>query len=758
MAGPDDTQYEEDDVPSAPSGTPTVPSRGSRYTVADPSGPLSGALSRYYKSGRDEQAILDEAIKNLLTRREERDALPLLAMASGFLQPTRAGSFAESAGAGLQQAIGPLQAEKARRDALTQHALQYRLLRSKIDQEMAKTALTVAQKMPMFSAPMTGDETPSPTGGQPGKVSSLFDAPEQYKPIVMAASQKHGTPPELINVTNWNESRWNPKAWAPNDQGPGKGGGGLGGWGKDIAEARGFDVFDPKASIEHTAQVMKEYATKYGGNWMLARLAYGWGSGNVDKWLAAGADPNKIPEGAKTWLPRTAFGIEDEKAARAAFPKVAGMLRPGPIQMPWASVQQASLPTSDTGAGDEKPPPGGPQVAQAIPGAPPQYDQGAKPPAGSGWRQKLNPDGSEYIKNGLRYWYRPAPNGGFEVQSQPIKPPTDTTGAGDTKTVVVQDPNDGKWYHVTVKGGRKVGLAPPPATSEEGKPETKEVDITPDEDLSKRFNLPRTPGRYSITRDRSGAIINAERLGDIVTTDQKKGVEPPPKWGTQEHRDNAAGLGVPMQTIDPYARMSPKTSEQAKLNDRNKAEKMLNERTKEMQAWEKAQQDVDRFIELNKDVPTGGMGLESLGTRAAVSLGVSGEKSSEMNRISNKLARAVRTEVEDKGAVSDYDARMFKQSTLGLDVPYETNVQVGKAIKTFNQQKIDKTAFYEAYLGAHGNLSEAEQAWRRYMAANPIFDPKQPGKYVLNPNRQNWDEYFRASGPGGRQIVPFKKD
>ncbi|MBX3502791.1 MAG: transglycosylase SLT domain-containing protein [Alphaproteobacteria bacterium] len=162
-----------------------------------------------------------------------------------------------------------------------------------------------------------------------GSAGGVYTVPSQFAPDVDAAAAKHGVPKALLASTIWNESRWNPNARNRNDQGPGVDSVGLGQWGEQWARARGFDPKDPKASIEHTAQAMKQYADKYGGNWLLARLAYGWGPGNVDKWLAAGGDPEKIPDGAKVWLPRTAFGIADDREARAAFPRIADKLKPG---------------------------------------------------------------------------------------------------------------------------------------------------------------------------------------------------------------------------------------------------------------------------------------------------------------------------------------------------------------------------------------------------------------------------------------------
>lgn len=178
------------------------------------------------------------------------------------------------------------------------------------------------------AAPDPSTSAPAPSGG-------VFDVPEPYRAAVAAASQRYGIPESVLASTFWNESRWDPQAVAPGDQrgtvNPDTGkpydSVGIGQWGEQWARARGFDPRDPMASIEQTAAVMKEYADKYGGNPLMARLAYGWGPGNVDAWIKGGADPERLPDGAKVWLPRTAFGIADDRQARAAFDQIVPLLR-----------------------------------------------------------------------------------------------------------------------------------------------------------------------------------------------------------------------------------------------------------------------------------------------------------------------------------------------------------------------------------------------------------------------------------------------
>lgn len=49
----------------------------------------------------------------------------------------------------------------------------------------------------------------------------------------------------------------------------------------------------------------------------------------------------------------------------------------------------------------------------------------------------------------------------------------------------------------------------------------------------------------------------------------------------------------------------------------------------------------------------------------------------------------------------------------------------------------------ENYLSANGHLRGANQAWKRYLNDNPIFDPIADTKtFKLNENRMSWQDYF----------------
>lgn len=69
------------------------------------------------------------------------------------------------------------------------------------------------------------------------------------------------------------------------------------------AKQYGIDPFNPREASrgmnEHVHHLMKKY-----GDPQLVAIAYNWGEGNTNKWLARGADPSKLPKETQTYLSR----------------------------------------------------------------------------------------------------------------------------------------------------------------------------------------------------------------------------------------------------------------------------------------------------------------------------------------------------------------------------------------------------------------------------------------------------------------------
>jgi Transglycosylase SLT domain len=61
------------------------------------------------------------------------------------------------------------------------------------------------------------------------------------------------------------------------------------------AKQYGIDPMDMNQALPAAAKMTSSLLKHYGGDQRLAAMAYNWGQGNVDKWLATGADPSKVP-------------------------------------------------------------------------------------------------------------------------------------------------------------------------------------------------------------------------------------------------------------------------------------------------------------------------------------------------------------------------------------------------------------------------------------------------------------------------------
>ncbi|MBP2311878.1 lytic transglycosylase domain-containing protein [Azospirillum soli] len=200
----------------------------------------------------------------------------------------------------------------------------------------------------------------------------------------------------------------------------------------------------------------------------------------------------------------------------------------------------------------------------------------------------------------------------------------------------------------------------------------------------------------------------------------------------------AASLGVPLADADPFAdpRLSAKGKENLKLAYTKAAEKRWAELgDQEAQARQRIA-DMERFKELNGKVGSGG--VYSLPGAGAVA-GALDSDVAEMRAITARIAPQMRA--PGSGATSDFDAKQFERATVGIDKPKEANEAIANAGLAAAKLTLDRGAFERAYFDANGHLQGADRAWRRYLEANPIFDPK--GKdFALNANRKDWRDFF----------------
>jgi hypothetical protein len=120
----------------------------------------------------------------------------------------------------------------------------------------------------------------------------------------------------------------------------------------------------------------------------------------------------------------------------------------------------------------------------------------------------------------------------------------------------------------------------------------------------------------------------------------------------------------------------------------------------------------------------------------------------EMESISSLLTPQMRQGMP--GAASDRDVAMFANATVGINRPKEINDNLIAGMSARFENASDRQSFMEEFLTQNKHLNGAEQEWRGYLEANPIFDPDPAleGQYALNKSRQGYKEYFSSGGQG----------
>lgn len=221
----------------------------------------------------------------------------------------------------------------------------------------------------------------------------------------------------------------------------------------------------------------------------------------------------------------------------------------------------------------------------------------------------------------------------------------------------------------------------------------------------------------------------------------------------QETADGAVGpgrggpvLGVPVPTVLPWANQSnPKDANKVKAKEIERGGKEIEKDVDAARKEDATAQAAARFLELNKNVATGGV-TDKFGVGRWVNS--MGSDYAEMEAITAKLAPGMRE--PGSGSTSDFDGKQFERATVGVDKPKATNENIARAMIARAQQSKDYADFRQTYLEQNGTLQGADRYWKEYVNANPIFDKTKPGSYELNRDRKNWAEHFK----GGKAAAP----
>jgi soluble lytic murein transglycosylase-like protein len=118
---------------------------------------------------------------------------------------------------------------------------------------------------------------------------------------------------------------------------------------RNEAEAKRL-LADPAVGAGYGQQYMNAMLRQYNGNLEYALAAYNAGPGAVNKWLAAGADPSKLPKETREYIPKVLAALNSQ-APTAAAPGTAPAASAGPAAQlftPTAGVTTEKAPTKAT--------------------------------------------------------------------------------------------------------------------------------------------------------------------------------------------------------------------------------------------------------------------------------------------------------------------------------------------------------------------------------------------------------------------------
>lgn len=210
--------------------------------------------------------------------------------------------------------------------------------------------------------------------------------------------------------------------------------------------------------------------------------------------------------------------------------------------------------------------------------------------------------------------------------------------------------------------------------------------------------------------------------------------------------DRAFEAGVPLLAFDPYEGMSTKQKQTAMAAERASTEKKLATLGEVQTAAANDIVNMNRFLNYNKKVDSGFF----KGRLPAMT-----DAEQQMDAITAETSRHMKQIGE--GSTSDFDAQQFIKATVSRTKNFQANRGIATAYKIMKKNVIDRAAFMQDYALANNTLRGADNAWRTYLEANPIFDRAHPETMALNKARKDYRTFFRES-MGGREALPAEGD
>lgn len=166
----------------------------------------------------------------------------------------------------------------------------------------AAPVTTSAEPLPSTPAPMPNrvysqDEV-NPIDAQiltPKQLAYGVNAPAQYAPAIGKAAIENDLPPNLLAAQLRQESGFKPTAVSS------AGAAGISQFMPDTAREMGINPLDPNQAIPAGARYLRQNIDKF-GSVENGLAAYNWGPGNVQKWVANGADPSRLPAETQNYI------------------------------------------------------------------------------------------------------------------------------------------------------------------------------------------------------------------------------------------------------------------------------------------------------------------------------------------------------------------------------------------------------------------------------------------------------------------------
>lgn len=181
--------------------------------------------------------------------------------------------------------------------------------------------------------------SPSGGGGGGGVPQQSAAMPGQLGAAITRNATAAGVPPQLLAAVVQAES--SSRIDVPDSP---KGAIGLTQLMPETAKGLGVDPRDPEQNLRGGAQFLSQLRQKYGRD-DFALAAYNWGPTNVDRWIATGADPAKLPADTRQYVSRVLSGAPQAAggAQRATTVYQSGSPAPGTQEGKWDQTMGEEL-------------------------------------------------------------------------------------------------------------------------------------------------------------------------------------------------------------------------------------------------------------------------------------------------------------------------------------------------------------------------------------------------------------------------------